>query len=234
MNDRKKELLVKIIEEFIDKSCPVGSKFLADKSGLNLSSATIRNEMAELEKKGYIFQPHTSAGRAPTEKGYQFYIDEYLDKKNITQSDKKAIDAIIKSNLKLREDSRSYLKNIAKEIAELSNEAILLGFSDSDFYYTGLSNIFSKPEFDQQHKVVGLSAIIDHLDQEMTKIYKKVSETDILIGSRNPFGQDCSLVITNLNTDSGEILGILGPIRMNYQKNYNFLNYLKQKLTEKN
>lgn len=230
MNQRKKELLTYIIEEYINKVCPVGSKFLAEKIKLKLSPATIRNEMVELEKEGYIFQPYTSAGRAPTEKGYQFYLENYLDEFTLESRDKKALDDIIKDNQKFKKDSKIFIKEIAKQIAEHANETVVIGFSRDEFYYTGLSNIFAKPEFNQQEKVVCLSGIIDHLDKTMEDIYNKIKQTQVFIGKDNPFGADCSLVITNLDSLSKEIFGILGPVRMNYKKNINYINYLKEKL----
>lgn len=231
MDKRKIELLTQIIEEYICKACPVGSKFLAEKAGLDLSSATIRNEMADLEKDGYIFQPHISAGRAPTEKGYQFYLEKNLDNFQLEANDKKVLDKIIADfSRKFKKDQRIFIKELAKQVADLVNETILIGFSPDEFYYTGLSNIFSQPEFNEQERVVNLSAVIDHLDKEMAKIYNKVKKTEVMIGKDNPFGTNCSLVITNLGDLSKKIFGILGPMRMDYKKNINYINYLKEKL----
>ena len=75
MSERKCNILKIIVEEFISTAQPVGSKTLIDKFHLPFSSATIRNEMQELEENGYLEKPHTSAGRIPSEKGYRFYIN---------------------------------------------------------------------------------------------------------------------------------------------------------------
>lgn len=231
METRKIELLAKIIEEYIKKACPVGSKFLAQTTGFGLSSATIRNEMADLEKDGYIFQPYTSAGRAPTEKGYLFYLENNLNNFNLEPREKKVLDKVINETIsKFKKDQSQLIKELAKKIADLVNETILVGFSPDEFYYTGLSNIFAQPEFNQQERVVNLTEVIDHLDKEMAKIYHKIKKTEILIGRTNPFGADCSLIITNLDEISKKIFGILGPMRMDYRKNINYLNYLKDKL----
>jgi heat-inducible transcriptional repressor len=77
---RKEEILKKIVAEYIDTGQPVGSEKLNDKLGLSVSPATVRNDMAELEKLGYILQPYTSAGRVPTTKGYRFYVEDLVKK----------------------------------------------------------------------------------------------------------------------------------------------------------
>ena len=79
LSDRKKLILKAIVEAHIQGGEPVGSKFLTESRQLTCSSATIRNEMAELESLGYLEQPHTSAGRIPSKQGYRFYVDSLLE-----------------------------------------------------------------------------------------------------------------------------------------------------------
>lgn len=79
LNDRKKQILKMIIDAYIDSGEPVGSKYLTQHGGLSLSSATIRNEMSELEEMGYLDKPHTSAGRIPSSAGYRFYVDKLME-----------------------------------------------------------------------------------------------------------------------------------------------------------
>lgn len=231
METRKIELLTQIIEEYIKSASPVGSKFIAQKTSFELSPATIRNEMADLERDGYIYQPHPSAGRAPTEKGYKYYLENYLSKFKLAERDKKILDKIIRETIPpSKVDDKLIIKELAKKIANLVKEAVLVGFSPEEFYYTGLSNVFSQPEFQLQERVVYLSEIVDHLDQVMAKIYPRVKETKVLIGKDNPFGVNCSLIITNLEKSTKKIMGIIGPLRMDYQKNYNYIKYLKDHL----
>lgn len=77
-NDRKKRILQVIVEDFILTNTPVGSRTISKSSGLGVSSATIRNEMADLEEMGYLIQPHVSAGRVPSDKAYRLYVDALL------------------------------------------------------------------------------------------------------------------------------------------------------------
>lgn len=83
LNDRKKLILQAIIDEYIDSAEPVGSRAISKKHELGLSSATIRNEMADLEEMGYLIQPHTSAGRIPSDAGYRFYVNSLMKKYRI-------------------------------------------------------------------------------------------------------------------------------------------------------
>ena len=84
LNDRKKRILQAIVEEYIQTAEPVSSNTIVNKYEKDFSSATIRNEMAELESIGYLDKPHTSAGRIPSAKGYRFYVDELLKDDNIS------------------------------------------------------------------------------------------------------------------------------------------------------
>ena len=75
LDDRKTAILSAVVQEYIASALPVGSTHIADAPGVRVSSATVRNEMAVLEQEGYLVQPHTSAGRIPTDKGYRFFVD---------------------------------------------------------------------------------------------------------------------------------------------------------------
>ena len=87
LNDRKKKILKAIVEDYIDSSQPVGSKTLVENYDLNVSPATIRNEMAELEDMGYLDKPHTSAGRVPSTLGYRFYVDTLMKENNLDKEE---------------------------------------------------------------------------------------------------------------------------------------------------
>lgn len=91
LDERKKAILKAIIDDYIDTAEPIGSRTLARNHELGLSSATIRNEMADLEILGYLAQPHTSAGRIPSDKGYRIYVDELMGIRKLTASEIQSI-----------------------------------------------------------------------------------------------------------------------------------------------
>lgn len=120
LDSRKKKVLQAIIEEYINTAEPVSSAAITVNHGLNCSSATIRNDMAELEKEGYLDKPHTSAGRVPSEKGYRFYVDELINDENIS------LDEIqfIKSKLEIKVNEIEELTKITTNtISELTHYA---------------------------------------------------------------------------------------------------------------
>lgn len=96
LSDRKKKILKSVIEAHIAGGEPVGSKYLMEKMAIHCSSATIRNEMAELEKMGYLEQPHTSAGRIPSEQGYRFYVESLVERYTITNHEVTEINSLLK------------------------------------------------------------------------------------------------------------------------------------------
>src|SRR5512145_1730978 len=91
LTERQKKLLLLIIRDYIESAQPVGSKRLAEHYQLNLSSATIRNEMAALTEMGYLRQPHTSAGRVPTEDGYRYFVSQMMYQAELPQAIQRTI-----------------------------------------------------------------------------------------------------------------------------------------------
>lgn len=225
LNERQQNLLKEVVENYISEAQPVGSKLLTDK--FELSSATIRNEMSDLEKQGLIYQPHTSAGRIPTEAGYKYYLEIFVKTdKVLNQKYKEILDDIVNDTNQI---SEVIVKQLAKGLAAISQNAVLIGFGPNDVFYTGLANLFAQPEFNHTGLVLSTAQVVDHLDEVMQKIFDEVDSLEARIGSDNPFGHDCSSVITNFQQgERAGLMGILGPLRMNYQQNFSLLNYVNQ------
>ncbi|MCR5684646.1 MAG: heat-inducible transcriptional repressor HrcA [Lachnospiraceae bacterium] len=120
LDDRKVKILQAIIKNYLDTGEPVGSRTISKYTDLNLSSATIRNEMADLEELGYIVQPHTSAGRIPSDKGYRFYVDSLMEDK---------IEEVNNMRAELEEKAdkiENLLKHVAKLLAVNTNYATMV------------------------------------------------------------------------------------------------------------
>lgn len=230
MDSRQKELLRHIIEEYIDTAQPVGSAVIAEKRMSDVPGPTIRNEMQELERLKFISQPHTSAGRVPTEVGYRFYLNNLLPERELSGRNRGALERSASGS----RDSEGSIKQLAKKTAELSGETVVVGFAPRDTFYTGLSNLFDKPEFIRHDLVVSLSAVIDHLDDIMLKMHKRLdNDIAVLLGSDNPFGEECGSVLTACKFSRGRgVVGILGPMRMDYGENIAYVKFIK-KLLEK-
>lgn len=120
LDERKTKILHAIIRNYLETGEPVGSRTISKYTDLNLSSATIRNEMSDLEEMGYILQPHTSAGRIPSDKGYRFYVDHLMEEKNREVSEMKEF--VIEHTEKMEQ----VLKQVAKLLASNTNYATLV------------------------------------------------------------------------------------------------------------
>ncbi len=120
LDERKMKILQAIIRNYLETGEPVGSRTISKYTDLNLSSATIRNEMADLEELGYIVQPHTSAGRIPSDKGYRLYVDQMMEEKEREVEELKGI-------LLEKEDKMDHLlKQVAKVLAQNTNYATMI------------------------------------------------------------------------------------------------------------
>lgn len=124
LDERKKQVLQAIIEEYINTAEPVSSNALVEDYGLQCSSATVRNEMAELEKMGYLEKTHTSSGRIPSEKGYRFYVDELLKDDNISIEEIKYISEKLETKVNEIEDLTQITANTISEITHYTTVSI--------------------------------------------------------------------------------------------------------------
>ncbi len=228
MGKRNELILNIIINEHIKTGAPVGSSLLVDKYKLGISPATVRNEMAELEDEGYIIQPHTSAGRVPTEKAYSLYL-ENLNEKRLKNQEIEELDRVLVDS-----DEPSF-KKAAKILARLSDNAVFWAFHKDNLYYTGISNLFSQPEFLHTNLLSDISTIIDCLDEIIDDIFDDVNlGPEVLLGSNNPFGNFCSTILTKYRIkDKTGLLGIIGPMRMDYEKNLALVSFVNNKLSKK-
>jgi heat-inducible transcriptional repressor len=227
ISDRKKFLLETIIKEYVKTAQPVSSGVLVDKYKLDISPATVRNEMMELEEEGYIRQPHTSSGRVPTEAAYELVLAGWLNAKK----KKELKDAEANLLNKLFSNDEIAFRQTAKAIAELADGAVYWAFHKNDLYYTGLSNLFSQPEFKQAEIVYDVSLIIDRMEEIIDGIFEELAEGEqVLIGSKNPFGDFLSTVLVKYkhNNQTG-VFGILGPLRMDYGRNLALVEFIKKK-----
>jgi heat-inducible transcriptional repressor len=116
LSERKKRILAAVVDAYIDTAEPVGSKAIAENAGLGCSSATIRNELAELVAMGYLEQPHTSAGRVPTAKGYRLYVNELMDKQKLSIEESEDINRRLNQKLQELDDTISDVSRLASQL----------------------------------------------------------------------------------------------------------------------
>ncbi len=222
MDTRKEKILNLVIENYIANAEPVGSKFLVSAEDLDLSEATVRNELRALEAEGYLTHPHTSAGRIPTEKGYKHYIKNLnLAKSQISKNDSR----ILSNSLDKDSNHELAFKHMAKTMVELSNETVVIAFSPENIYYTGLSNLFNKPEFTELSLVTDISEVFDNFEDSLEGFFEKVDiNPQYFIGDEHPFGEMLSVVSMRFGKDG--LVALVGPKRMDYKYNFGLMKKL--------
>lgn len=227
MDRRKEQILSAIIREYVDTALPVGSVNLVKRYRLKLSPATIRNEMAELEKEGYIYQPFTSAGRVPTDRGYRYFVDLLMEEKALTEREQKLLQTEL---AKLKAKCSRLARTIVKLLACMSQNLAVTGFKDSESVWdSGMSELLKQPEFRNIDSLSQVVTILDYINENIDKISTQTDEkVDIYIGEENPLAKikHCSMIISGFKLPTGEkgIITIIGPKRMRYARNVSLIN----------
>lgn len=230
LTDRQQQILLASIREHVKTAKPVASEMLVGRRGLDVSSASIRNDMLELENAGYLAQPHTSAGRIPTAKAYQFYLDHFLERN--TEPSKSEQDAI-RSVVRKYSDHVEQMKMLAKTMAGICETTVIISFAQRDVYYTGISYLFHQPEFAHLDSMLSMSDLVDHLDDVVADVFDTVTdEPAILVGPKNPFGEDTGVLLAKYGSSGrSDLVGILGPLRMAYDENLSILRFAQHCLS---
>ncbi len=227
LTERKEHLLQLVVEHFIDTVQPIASRFLIDQEALDIGEATVRNELRALEEAGYLTHPHTSAGRMPTELGYQYYVEHIMKPATVSHQEQQHLNTLCNQP---ETERRLQIKSVAKWCSEASGNAVIVSFNEDSMYYTGMSNLFAQPEFQNYAHTVQVSRIFDHCEEKMSDIVPLLQEQQVhtFIGQKNPLGAACSTIAVALS--QGETFLFLGPMRMNYKQNTARAAYIQQYL----
>lgn len=211
-----------IIDEFITTALPVGSKQIVEKGYFDVSGATVRNEMQILAEEGFIVQPHTSAGRIPTPQGYRLYVREFLKPGKHEVQVRKKFDLLKEEYFKRKDQERVY-----DAVAILSRMTPNVVFATvphkNRVFYLGLCNVLRQPEFLVDPSLA--SGIAEVLEEKFSKLLSKFpidNTVQFYIGDENalPEIQSCSLMVTSYAVRGTEgVIGVLGPMRMDYGYN---------------
>lgn len=224
MTERQQQILAAIIEQYAEVAAPVGSVTLAKLFGV--SSATIRAEMARLEDAGFIAQPHTSAGRIPTDKGYRFYVNMIsgAEQSQLPDRGTRALEARV-TTTQGRADWA--IRSAVDSLVELTHNLGLATIGDQ-LYMSGMSNLFGNPEFSQGQQVRQVAALLDNLEPWLREAAPN-EPLNVYIGSENPIGKasGCSLIISRFRSPFSDhsYIGVLGPTRQSYARVMNLVRH---------
>jgi len=238
LDERKKLILQAVVEGYINTAEPVGSRSIAKLSPLGLSAATIRNEMGDLEEMGLLEQPHTSAGRVPSQLGYRYYVDSLMQKYRMTAQEINQFRATLE--MKLQEQD-GLIRHISKMFSQLTSMPIIASLESDENrkYLEGRANILGFPEYNDIEKAKNILHVFDD-EQNFDEALKVIPQSDnvsIIIGNENniPELRDCSLVVARYNAGKNiaGTIGIIGPTRMDYSKIVSKLEYLTNELSRR-
>lgn len=231
MTERQKQILCAIIEQYAEVASPVGSSLLAKL--FDVSSATLRAEMAELERLGYIMQPHTSAGRVPTDKGYRFYVNNLSEDKSETSVERRG-ERALSARVQPGAAPDRLIRNTVDTLVELTHN---LGMATigNQLYMSGLSNLFGQPEFIHPGQVQQVARLLDNLEPWLREAAPN-KPLSVYIGQENPIGRaaGCSLIISRFRSPFSDrsYVGVLGPTRQSYRDVMNLVARAGKELEE--
>jgi len=232
MTPRQEKILSAIVEQYAEVASPVGSSLLA--KVFNVSSATIRSEMAELERLGYIDQPHTSAGRIPTDKGYRYYVNQLSESKELELPAKHRADKAISARISSGGQPDRIIRSAVDTLVELSHNLGLATIGDQ-IYMSGLSNLFGQPEFMHPSQVKEVARLLDNLEPWLYEAAPN-KPLSVYIGRENPIGSaaGCSLIISRFRSPFSDrsYIGVLGPTRQSYKNVMGLVGQTGQALEE--
>jgi heat-inducible transcriptional repressor len=215
MTERQKQILSAIVEQYAEVASPVGSSLLA--KVFDVSSATVRAEMAELERMGYIRQPHTSAGRIPTDKGYRLYVNNLAS--GTANLPERGAERALSARVHQGGQPERMIRNTVDTLVELTHN---LGIATigNQLYMSGLSNLFGQPEFIGGAQVQQVARLLDNLEPWLREAAPN-EPLSVYIGAENPIGRsaDVSLVISRFRSPFSDhsYIGTLGPTRQSYR-----------------
>mgnify|MGYP001581264605 FL=1 len=228
LSDRQIQIVKAIVEEYTDTGEAVGSHTLDTKYRLGVSPATLRNEMAELENKGFLSKPHTSAGRIPTSTAIRFYVNELMKERDLSVAEEVAIKQRVWDH---RSDSRNLLKEATHVLAERTKTLSIAAIDNGDVYHAGYSNLLSTSEFYDIDLFREVLAILDEQSRLFDLFHRAVSDEPIhlLVGDEMGYTRlqpvSCLFADIQIGQHRGSF-GIIASNRQHYEQSIPMVRYI--------
>ena len=236
LTPRQVEILKAIIQEYTEVGEPVGSEILERKFKLGVSPATVRNEMVQLAKKSYLKKTHFSSGRIPSAKGFRFYINHLMKKKDLSTTDEVTYKNRIWDE---RNEAHRLLAQSTKVLAQKTGLLSLSATNLGDVYYSGVANLLNKPEFFDiglsRHLFVLLDEV-NYWERILDRFYKLEEDILYLLGEEDfndPMFESCGSVFCEFEGKKIKgIIGVVGPKRMYYDEISPQIKYISRLIGE--
>lgn len=234
LTERQKSILDAVIREYVATAEPVASERIVKKYRPSLSPATVRNELLALDEAGFLTQPHTSAGRVPTDKGYRFFINS-LSASPAPQLKEEAV-----REMREADDPAEFIKQASRILAHLTRNVALAGFPEDDlFYKTGLGEAMLEPEFLETEMMHEFAALVDIIDGEISEMFNILAAGGfagprVFVGRENPIreARRYGMIVSSVETpfDKPSLVALIGPKRMDYERNIAILKRFSEVL----
>ncbi|MCR4323016.1 MAG: hypothetical protein NUV61_02925 [Candidatus Azambacteria bacterium] len=229
ISDRQKSILFAVIEEYVKTAQPISSQMVCELFDFDVSPATMRAEIARLEEDGYLQQPHTSAGRVPTDKGYRLFVDALLVHK---ERENKKARAAMRHVADLDQEAYAAFADLARAIATLAGSTVFSGaLRSSAFFKAGVHDTLSQPELEDFSLRKRFGDVVDSIEEDLPAFTDALAREGpvVFIGKENPLSKarDFSMLVSRCRISGGDgVVVILGPKRMNYRKSIDALDAL--------
>ena len=231
---RENAVLDEIVKFHIKSAMPVGSKHIA--RTLNLSSATIRNVMLDLEKRGYVKQPHTSAGRIPTDRGYRKYVDNMSHLVKLERDD---LYSKIKKYMEKKKLLEEVIEAASYAVSRATNYTGLALSPNNKLYFDGTYHMLEQPEFRELEVARDFLRMIEEKEDLLSMLHEDLVSTEgisIKIGRENRYIElrECTIITSTykLKDSSCGKIGIIGPMRMDYEEMVPMVEYITNFTTD--
>ncbi len=234
--ERKERVLGIVVSEYIRTVTPVSSSYIAQRYLLDVSPATIRNILAELEVEGYLTHPHTSAGRLPTEEGYRFYVDNLMNEISLLEDQKQVI------KREYEEESRNLermLEKTTQVISDLTHytSIVTVDGSNDRVFCSGRRYIVEYPDYQDIARIRDLLSVLEQKEQLIRLINCELQKrVQVFIGHELACQEmdHCAVAISQYSLHDGQTgrIAVLGPSRMDYEKVVSTLRYLSGLMNE--
>jgi len=232
---RQTQILKMLIDEYIDSALPVGSEILEKKYNLGVSSATVRNEMVNLTKMGYLKQPHTSAGRIPTPLAMKFYVDQLMEERSMSLADE----------VRAKEEIASAGKNLEKlmvdatqALAEKANSLAVSALDDGRSWHAGLSHVFENPQSTDLELSSSIFSFLEESEKITDLFFKRLtgaSSVEVIFGEDIGWPEFEPIGITTSHFKAlghNGVLGVVGPVRSRYPEVIPIVRYFGSLIAE--
>ena len=230
LTERKLKILHTIIMDFISNAEPVGSRTLSKLLDMNISPATIRNEMADLEEMGYLFHPHTSSGRVPSDKAYRLYVNRMMEKYELEEKEKKRIKRELRVHMNELERTVRHASELLSDITNLTSFATCEDMKDMSIFLQGMTRIFAYPEYRTIEHARSFLEMVDDRETFASELAAREQGLSITIGKENSerIAPGSSIISATYYVDGHMVgkLGVVGPTRMRYSEIAGVIEYM--------